>query len=460
MTGTARHGDTSLLRRCTQWIQGPSVLLMFYTGLVLAPIGFAYAQGLPPRNWPDEISSALAMAAFSGLLIEFLLSGRFRSVSGRIGIDTTMRFHQLMARTFTVLILIHPFLYTAPMLNYPLPWDVTGRQNLGLSMVSIATGLVAWVVLAVMVFFAIFREQRGGSYEAWRFSHGLAALIIAVFGTMHTMQAGRYSGDSILAAFWFTLLAIALFTLLWVYVIKPAWQLQRPYRVESVRKIAAKTWELVVAPRRGEAIDFSAGQFVWLNVGHNPFSLFENPFSIASAPASKDRLSFVIKEVGDFTRSIGSIEPGTVAYVDGPHGNLTIDDRQGSGIALIAGGVGIAPLLSILRQLHEARDTRPVVLIYGNRAFDQIVYADEFLEMQKTLDLRIEHILHEPTDDWAGRTGIIDTASVKEVLTNPDAESWLYFVCGPLPMIESVEATLLSMGVPGKQVVSERFYYD
>ncbi len=460
MTGKLTHNRTRRLHAIGKWIHGPLTLLVFYTALVLAPIGLAYAQGLPPRNWPDEISSALAMAAFAGLLIEFMLSGRFRIVSGRIGIDSTMRFHQLMARAFTVFILVHPFLYTAPMLNHPFPWDVTGRHILGLSIVSVTTGLIAWVALAVMVFFAIFREQCGASYEAWRLSHGLAALIVAVLGTQHTMEAGRYSGDPILAAYWFTLLAIALFTLLWVYAIKPAWQLRRPYRVESVRRIAAKTWELVVAPERGRVIDFSAGQFVWLNVGHTPFSLFENPFSIASAPASDDRLGFVIKEVGDFTRSIGDIEPGTVAYVDGPHGNLTIDDRHGTGIVMIAGGVGIAPLISILRQLHGARDRRPVVLIYGNRTRDQIVYADELLEMQKNLDLRVEHILREPPDGWSGRRGIIDAAGVRDILTAADAEKRLYFVCGPLPMIESVEATLLAMGVPSRQIVSERFYYD
>lgn len=460
MTGPSHGSNSSQLREWSTWILGPLSLIVLYTIIVLAPIAFGYAQGLPPRNWPDEISSALAMAAFAGLLIEFMLSGRFRFVSGQIGIDTTMRFHQLMARSFTAFILIHPFLYTVPMMNQPLPWDLTGRYTLGLSMMSVATGLIAWIALALLVFFAIFREQRGGSYEAWRFSHGFAALIVAVFGTQHTLDAGRYSGDPVLAAYWSTVLAIALFTLLWVYVFKPIWQRRHPYRVHSVRQVAAKTWELVLTPGRGGVLDFSAGQFVWLNVGHNPFSLHENPFSIASPPASKDRLSFVIKEVGDFTRSIGGIEPGTLAYVDGPHGNLTIQGRSGSGIAMIAGGVGIAPLLSILRQLHQARDSRPVVLLYGNRVRDQIVYADELLQMQKHLDLRIEHVLGEPSEDWSGRTGIIDASSVKDSLTQPDAEKWLYFVCGPLPMIESVEATLLAMGVPSKQIVSERFYYD
>jgi predicted ferric reductase len=438
----------------------PLLLVFLYVGLVLAPIGLAHAQGLPPRKWQDELSSALALAAYAAILIEFVLSGRFRSVSGSIGIDTTMRFHQLMARWLTVFILVHPFLYVTPLMGHALPWDTTRRLTLGLSGASLTTGLIAWLALMVMVLLAIFREQRDGSYEAWRLSHGVAAVVIALLGAHHTIDAGRYSSDPALAGYWMGLLGLALFTLLWVYALKPGWQLRNPYEVRSVRPIALKTWELVVAPKRSAPIAFSAGQFVWLNVAHSPFSLYENPFSIASAPSTTDHLAFVIKEVGDFTRGLARIVPGTNAYVDGPHGNLTLQGRSGDGIALIAGGVGIAPLLGILRQLHHDRDKRPIVLLYGNRLRDQIVFLDELSQMQAHLDLRVEHILGEPPADWQGRTGVIDTASLAAVFDHPEARSWLYFVCGPLPMIESVEKALLSMGVASRQIVSERFYYD
>ncbi|MGI9382509.1 MAG: hypothetical protein ACR2PO_05095, partial [Methyloligellaceae bacterium] len=76
------------------------------------------------------------------------------------------------------------------------------------------------------------------------------------------------------------------------------------------------------------------------------------------------------------------------------------------------------------------------------------------------LDLHIEHVIGEPPRGWQGRTGIIDAGSLTDILARPDAENWLYFVCGPLPMIENVEAALLAKGVPSRQIVSERFYYD
>jgi len=436
-----------------------ALLLALYVLVLLAPLALAWAQGLPARPWRDELSSGLALVAFSGVLVEFLLSGRFRTISGQIGIDATMRVHQLMARAFTLFILVHPFLYVTPFMNRPLPWDETARYTLGLTPTTFITGLIAWVALMVMVAFAIFREQRSGSYEGWRAAHGFAAMVIAAFGAHHTLEAGRYSAHPWLWWFWVALLAIAAATLLWVYLVKPLLQLRQPYAVRSVRPIAQRTWELNIAPDR-KPLGFAAGQFVWLNIGHSPFSMAENPFSIASAPAQSDHLSFVIKEVGDFTRKIGEVKAGTRCYLDGPHGHLVIPGGEAPGIALIAGGVGIAPVLSILRQLRHEGDERPIVLLYGNRVHEQIVYADELSEMQDHLNLRVEYALAEPPPDWQGHRGVIDAALLRTILDRPDARSWRFILCGPQPMIESVEKTLLSFGVSSGNVLSEQFYYD
>jgi len=310
-----------------------------------------------------------------------------------------------------------------------------------------------------MVAFAIFREQRSGSYEGWRAAHGFAAVVIAGFGAHHTLEAGRYSAHPWLWWFWVALLAVAALTLIWVYLVKPLSQLRQPYAVHSVRPIARRTWELNITPE-AKPLDFAAGQFVWLNIGHSPFSMAENPFSIASAPAQSDHLSFVIKEVGDFTRKIGEVKAGTRCYLDGPHGHLVIPGGEAPGIALIAGGVGIAPVLSILRQLRHEGDERPIVLLYGNRVHEQIVYADELSEMQDHLNLRVEYALAEPPPDWQGHRGVIDAALLRTILDRPDARSWRFILCGPQPMIESVEKTLLSFGVSSGNVISEQFYYD
>jgi predicted ferric reductase len=454
------HAPTALAASGARSAFGPRLLLGAYGGLILSPVVVAWSLGFPPRSFLDELSSALAMMAFAGLLLEFVLSGRFETISGGIGIDVTMRFHQLMARPLAVFVLVHPLLYTTSVQSYPPPGDVTRQWTLGLALDNVVTGTVAWLALMLLVVLALLRTRSDWSYEAWRLSHGLAALVFAAFATHHTLDAGRYSSAPVLAAFWGALLAIAVLSLTWVYVITPLRQLRSPYRVTSVRQVALKTFEVAIEPTRGEALAFEAGQFVWLTLDRSPFAITEHPFSIASSPSMRPRLAFLIKQAGDGTDAVARLRSGTRAYVDGPHGALTITGRSGTRLVLIAGGVGLAPIISILRQAAATEEPRPVLLVYGNRCEEQIAYRDELLDLRRRLALQIELVLSEPPTGWTGRVGLLDRAMLEACLPTHGRADALYVVCGPAPVIEGVERDLVALGVPLSQIVSETFSYD
>lgn len=436
----------------------PLVLIVLYVAVVFLPLALAWTRGFPARSFANELATGAGILAYAIILVEFVLSGRFRLVSGRVGMDVTMRFHQLLARTALVLALVHPFLYRGPF-GAQLPWDPTRELTLATDYGGLSTGLITWVLLAGFVAFSIYRDQLPYKYETWRLMHGVGALLIAGFGLHHTLHLGRYSQDPALVGVWFALVGVAVLSLLYVYVIEPLIQARRAWAVVSAKPLALKTWELAVEPAGPNGLRFQAGQFAWLNVGNSPLSLHENPFSISSAPGAGDRVEFVIKELGDFTSGVGQITPGTRAYIDGPHGNLTIAGRQEPGIALIAGGVGIAPLLSILRQLHLDEDPRPTTLVYGNRVEDQIVYRAELEELHRSHGTTIVHTLSEPPHNWPGRVGMVDGELVREVFAAEEMRRWLYVVCGPAVMMETVEDTLIAMGVPAHQILSERFDY-
>lgn len=127
---------------------------------------------------------------------------------------------------------------------------------------------------------------------------------------------------------------------------------------------------------------------------------------------------------------------------------------------MIAGGVGVAPLLGIARQLRAQNDPRPIILLYGNRVADQIVYPDELEEMARRPGSKLIHILSEPNPGWAGLTGRVDRAAIEQAFAFDGAAQWLYLVCGPSAMLDGVEDALVALGVPGRQIVSERFVYD
>jgi predicted ferric reductase len=436
----------------------PVALIGLYIVVALSPLALSMLQPFPARSVWRELSSGLVMVGFAMLLAQFLLSGRFRQLSGRVGIDLTMRFHQLMALTILAFIVVHPFLYAVPRLAVGPGAALASLQGM-FSSPGLRSGVIAWWLLILLVSLAIWRDRLPGRYEIWRASHGIGALLIAVLSTHHTLRVGTYSDDAWLATFWILLTALAVVSLVHVYVVKPLLQMRAPWRVIGNRKVADRMWEVTIEPSNGQAIDFDAGQFAWLNLGHSPFSLTEHPFSFSSAPASLPRLAFTIKESGDFTDRIGTVATGTAAYLDGPHGTFTLRGRDAEELVLIAGGVGFAPIAGILRQLLHDRHRHPVHLIYGNRVETQILYRDEIEAMQGELDLRLDLVLSEPPPGWTGRSGELTPQVLRACLASPPAGA-LYFVCGPVAMMDSVESALMAMGVPGGRIVSERFKYD
>jgi predicted ferric reductase len=442
-----------------------TILIGAYALLVVLPVALGWALVGPARPWPDELSSALAMAGFAALLLEFLLSGRFRIVTGGIGIDRTMRWHQLFARVLTVALLVHPALYSynayqfaGPGLWQSLsPGDPARAAVLGLDAGSTLTGWMAWMFLLALTGMAIFRDQLPYSYEAWRLMHGLTAAAVAVMGLHHALEAGRYSAMPALAAYWVVLVGLALFTLLTVYLLRPLRLARRPWRIAAVAPAAERTWEVVLEPDGHDGLAYRAGQFAWVRLDRSAFSMREHPFSIASAPGSGRRLSFLIKEAGDFTRTVGSLPVGARAFVDGPHGHLTIDGRREPGLCLIGGGVGVAPLLSVLRGARGQGDARPALLVYGNRHEGQILARDELAAMPA---LETVHVLQEPPPGWQGATGLVSAAFVQERCAAAAAAGWLFLLCGPPAMMREVRRGLRALGVPGSRILEERFVYD
>ncbi|MBE1297091.1 MAG: hypothetical protein GJ678_12800 [Rhodobacteraceae bacterium] len=427
-------------------------LLLLYAVVVTLPLGFSWVFGGGPRPFWAELGTGLGMLAFSMILIEFVLSGRFRKVSSGIGMDVTMRFHQVMARAALVFALLHPFLYGGAPAGGPRPWDTTRVLTVSTDISAMAGGILAFVLLPALVALAVYRPQLDYKYETWRLMHGIGAVLIAGALLHHALSAGRYSAETELIWLWSALTGLAVGSLIWVYVIEPA--RARPWRVTKIERLTPRQWGVTVSPEGHKGLSYKAGQFAWLNIGHSSYSLNENPFSISSAPGASPDVSFVIKELGDFTGSLDQVKIGTRVYLGAPYGNLTIEGRAEPGIALIAGGVDIAPMLSILRHLRLTDDPRAVRIFYGNRAEEQIVFREE-LEAEDTV-----FVLSEPPEGWTVETGMIDSALLDRSFKPEEVRSWLFVLCGPPAMMDSVEDHLIARGAPSDRILSERFDYD
>jgi ferredoxin-NADP reductase len=190
---------------------------------------------------------------------------------------------------------------------------------------------------------------------------------------------------------------------------------------------------------------------------HRP-PFHDHPFSIASGPTELPKLRLVVGEAGDCTNGFGRIAPGTRVAVDGPHGSFILPEAKGP-VVMIAGGVGVAPLLGILEEAAAERDERRFHLLYAARKSSELADLQRLRELQSRLDLSFRFIVDEIADESGYTAGPLKDEHVAETLKGAQPADVIALVCGPAGMMELATDTLLAAGVPMSSIVYERFDY-
>ncbi len=278
-------------------------------------------------------------------------------------------------------------------------------------------GMAALLALVVLIAASVWRRRLRLSYEAWHILHTVLALVLVVGALGHVLFVDEYVSSLWKQILWALMSAAFVALLIWVRLIKPRRALARPWRLERVEAERGETTTLALKPPPATEFRFEPGQFAWFAIGRSPFSLTQHPFSFSSS-AERDEVELAVKALGDFTSRVGELEPGTTVYVDGPHGVFSIDQDEGPGFGLIAGGVGIAGLISMLRTLADRNDVRPALLFYANADWDGVAFRDHLERLKDRLNLTVVHVLERPPENWAGETGYV-TAEVLSAISRP-----------------------------------------
>jgi predicted ferric reductase len=220
-----------------------------------------------------------------------------------------------------------------------------------------------------------------------------------------------------------------------------------------VEKERGDAYSLTVEPQNFPRFKFSAGQFAWITIHPSPFSLQQHPFSIASSEQNSS-LTFTAKDVGDFTSQWKDLKPGGKVFVEGPFGSFI--STKNDPIFLIMGGIGITPAMSMLRTLRDKHDPRKTILIYANLNWEDISFREGLEELQNIINLEVIHLLEEPPEDWSGEKGLIEERLLAKYLPR-DTEKFMFFICGPKPLMDISEISLRNLGIEWKMVYTERF---
>lgn len=424
-----------------------------YLVLVAAPV-FFLLSGPAPVAYPFSLRFAvgLGFASLGMMGIQFLLTARFGRAAEPFGTDILYYFHRYLGYLILAVLGIHAgvFVVEDPKLLEGLAPGNFSRP--------LALGVGAFLAAAVLVASSVARQALWLPYEGWRVLHAVLAVVAVGGGLLHALDYGAHIPPGWSQAFWILYGSAGAALLAYVRVVKPWRSRGRPWRVVENRPEAGRVRTLALEPEGHDGMSYRAGQFAWLTLDQSPFAMAEHPFSFSSAPGGTPTLEFTIQPIGDFTGRAVEAEERAVAYVEGPHGLFTLEDHPAAAYVFVAGGIGIAPIMSILRDRARRGDRRPFLLFYGTRTPEGAVFRDELRALEDEMELRLVHVVEEPTAGWDGEVGLVDAQLLGRHLPEDDLERE-YFLCGPVPMQESVSRLLENRGVPSGRIHTEIFHW-
>ena len=201
----------------------------------------------------------------------------------------------------------------------------------------------------------------------------------------------------------------------------------------------------------GERFDFKAGQFGLYSV----FGAGEATFCVASSPTRKGYIECSVKRAGKVTRDLHDLNVGDVVGYRGPYGNwFPIDDMKGKKLLFIGGGIGLAPLRSLICNCLDLRDQfGDITILYGARSVADLVYKTELEEWKARDDVATVYTVDPggETPEWDDKVGFVP-AVLEEM--KPAHEGMMVITCGPPIMIKFTLVALTQLGFPMDAVVT------
>lgn len=430
-------------------------LVVLYAVVALSPLLFVVGLWMKGEmSLMHETGTSFAFAAYGIMALQPVLVARWKGTERPFGLDVMARFHKYMGMFALGLLLLHP-----PLMAY-------GGAGVGLLFGLdqpwyVLLGKATLVLLLIQVVVSIFYRTLGYTFEQWRKTHNVLAVLILSAAFVHSSWAGYDMGPIPMRLLWFFLLGISAYAYVDHKLWKPARLRQHRYSVVGLEQETHDVWSVRLAPPDGVRIyDYEPGQFHFITFQRSPdLPIEEHHWTISSSPAQRDFISSTIKASGDFTATIDKTRVGDTALVEGPFGRFSYTlYPEDEDFVFIAGGIGITPLMSMLRHMRDTAKACEVILIFANRTEKDIAFRAELAQIEAGAKPRLEvvHILSSPDGHWTGESGRLDREKL-ERLVGFEARAKVYYVCTPPPMTASVIRSLRAMGVPYNRVRTEEF---
>ncbi len=311
------------------------------------------------------------------------------------------------------------------------------------------TGIVSIALVSLAPRIPFLNKITGGTYEGWKnLKKYIGIFFILAF--IHSLTISRPL-DAFIAINWVQIFfIIGAVSYLYTEVFGRFFGKYVPYTVEAVNHPNGSTTEVVLRAKNQPIQHRRAGQFLFVRFPNEKNLNESHPFTISSAP-HEDVLRLTIKASGDFTRALFSeLKAGTDAIVEGAHGMF--DYKTGGQKQIwIAGGIGVTPFLSFIRDL-DGNLNHDVDFYFTVRHPEEAVFTDEIEAAAKKNPRLKPHIRFSST---------MGSLTIEHIVENAggDVRGHHVYMCGPLPMVQAFEKKFLDLGVPRDNIHFEEFNF-
>ena len=312
-----------------------------------------------------------------------------------------------------------------------------------------ATGIVSIALISLAPRIPYLNRLTGGTYEGWKSLKKYIGIFF-IIAYIHALTVADPL-HAFIAINWVQIFfIIGAVSYLYTELFGRFFKKYLPYTVEAVNHPNGSTTEVVLRAKKDSIRKQRAGQFLFVRFPGDRTLNESHPFTISSAP-HEDVLRVTVKASGDFTRALfGSLQPGMEAVVEGAHGMF--DYKTGGGKQIwIAGGIGLTPFLSFLRDMDGSLN-HDVDLYYTVRHKEEALFLDEIEAAAKTNHRLKAHIRFSATDGSLTSEDIVRNAG-------GNVSGHHIYMCGPLAMVQAFEKKFLGLGVPAKNIHYEEFNF-
>ena len=394
-----------------------------------------------------------ALLGTYGALVQVVLMSRSPWLDDLFGIDRLAGWHRWLGFATLYLLSAHVVLTTA---GYAM---TDGRSFLAQTWVFLTTYpymLMTYVGFGLFILVAVTSvraARRQLSHQAWHLIHLSVYLAIALTFAHQLAVGTDFVNDPVAVGYWVALYAVAAALAIAFRLVIPArMALRHRLRVQQLVAESPDVLSIYITGRDLGGLPMRAGQFFRFRFVARGLWWQVHPFSLSAAPNGR-YLRITVKQVGDYTRSLGRLRPGTRVILDGPHGIFTSVRRRRPRALLIAGGIGITPLRALIEEMPQRRNS--ITLLYRAHSWSDVIFKEELDRLVAARGGVVHYIVGRRGHEVHPRP-LAPGFLARSV---PDLKERDVFVCGPREMVGEVLASLRALRVPPAQIHCERFAF-